>query len=182
MKTLKLFIEGKCDNVNPNPLKIKSSMDFWVMGCINQGVRMYDEDYRLQNRLLSQFYRVGTNKLILKLKDVNWFDGTWVTANDVKRSIEEYSKSSEDFEYDFLKNVVGFEEFIQGKSDISGLRTIDRRTLEVYFKHYDRYFDNMLLQPLIPPELNQWLGCGSYEYQGKKEKRLEFEDNKKFHF
>lgn len=173
------FLEGDSP-LNLSPTTMKTNLDFWIVGCIYQGVRMYDETYTLNNRILEKFTIEG-NTLFLKIKKIQWHDNSEVTAQDLKRSIE-FTFKNRNLNYEtYLKKVIGFDEFKKGvTSDISGLRVVNSKILQVDFVEYDDYFNYMLLQPILIPA-KPAMGCGPYKLQSIEENKVVLVRNEEFH-
>lgn len=114
----------------------QSIMNYSMNGTFNG-----DEDYKLSNGGGADIeFKPEENKAIIKIHPkYTWNDGVPVTAKDFIR----YYLIIADKDYDGvrfdgdMRNVVGIEEYNKGEAkEISGLKAIDDKTLEITFKKF----------------------------------------------
>lgn len=114
----------------------QSIMNYSMNGTFNG-----DEDYKLANGGGADIeFKPEEKKAIIKIHPkYTWNDGVPVTAKDFIR----YYKTIADKDYDGvrfdddMRNVVGIEEYNKGEAqEISGLKAIDDKTLEITFKEF----------------------------------------------
>ncbi|MCB0394455.1 MAG: hypothetical protein KDD25_07840, partial [Bdellovibrionales bacterium] len=71
-------------------------------------------------------------ELNIKIKDIQFSDGTPVSSNDVVRAIERCVRKTEEFGTESLKRIVGYKEFIDGKAKtMSGVKEINSKNLSI---------------------------------------------------
>lgn len=115
--------------------------DMSILQYSTNGTFNNDEDYKLTNGGGADVeFKPEENKAIIKIHPkYTWNDGVPVTAKDFVR----YYLIIADKEYDGvrfdddMRNVVGIEEYNKGEAkEISGLKIVDDKTLEITFKEF----------------------------------------------
>ena len=114
--------------------------DSSIGGLIDESMFEYDENRKLTNTGLASIEFDVENKtatVILNSKDYKWSDGQPVTIDDYIFAYQaignkDYTGVRYDDDY---KNVVGMEEYHDGKADsVSGLEKVDDYTVKIHFK------------------------------------------------
>ena len=114
--------------------------DSSIGGLIDESMFDYDENRKLTNTGLSSIEFDVENKtatVTLNSKDYKWSDGQPVTIDDYIFAYQaignkDYTGVRYDDDY---KNVVGMEEYHDGKADsVSGLEKVDDYTVKIHFK------------------------------------------------
>ena len=114
--------------------------DSSIGGLIDESMFDYDENRKLTNTGLASIEFDVENKtatVILNSKDYKWSDGQPVTIDDYIFAYQaignkDYTGVRYDDDY---KNVVGMEEYHDGKADsVSGLEKVDDYTVKIHFK------------------------------------------------
>ena len=122
-------------------LYAEKSNDMTITGFINPGLYGSDGDYKIDDSGLAKLtFDQANKKVTIKIPEgVTWTDGQPLTIEDVIYPY--YVVGHKDYTgirygSDF-KNVVGMEEYHEGKSDtISGLKKVDDYTLEISYKEF----------------------------------------------
>ena len=122
-------------------LYAEKSNDMTITGFINPGLYGSDGDYKIDDSGLAKLtFDQANKKVTIKIPEgVTWTDGQPLTIEDVIYPY--YVVGHKDYTgirygSDF-KNVVGMEEYHDGKSDtISGLKKVDDYTLEISYKEF----------------------------------------------
>ncbi|WP_314237547.1 oligopeptide ABC transporter substrate-binding protein [Abiotrophia defectiva] len=122
-------------------LYAEKSNDMTITGFINPGLYGSDGDYKIDDSGLAKLtFDQANKKVTIKIPEgVTWTDGQPLTIEDVIYPY--YVVGHKDYTgirygSDF-KNVVGMEEYHDGKSDtISGLKKVDYYTLEISYKEF----------------------------------------------
>ena len=114
--------------------------DSTIGGLIDESMFEYDENRKLTNTGLASIEFDVENKtatVTLNSKDYKWSDGQPVTIDDYIFAYQaignkDYTGVRYDDDY---KNVVGMEEYHDGKADsVSGLEKVDDYTVKIHFK------------------------------------------------
>ena len=114
--------------------------DSSIGGLIDESMFDYDENRKLTNTGLESIEFDVENKtatVTLNSKDYKWSDGQPVTIDDYIFAYQaignkDYTGARYDDDY---KNVVGMEEYHDGKADsVSGLEKVDDYTVKIHFK------------------------------------------------
>ena len=114
--------------------------DSSIGGLIDESMFDYDENRKLTNTGLASIEFNVENKtatVTLNSKDYKWSDGQPVTIDDYIFAYQaignkDYTGVRYDDDY---KNVVGMEEYHEGKADsVSGLEKVDDYTVKIHFK------------------------------------------------
>ena len=114
--------------------------DSTIGGLIDESMFEYDENRKLTNTGLASIQFDVENKtatVTLNSKDYKWSDGQPVTIDDYIFAYQaignkDYTGVRYDDDY---KNVVGMEEYHEGKADsVSGLEKVDDYTVKIHFK------------------------------------------------
>ena len=114
--------------------------DSSIGGLIDESMFEYDENRKLTNTGLASIEFDVENKtatVTLNSKDYKWSDGQPVTIDDYIFAYQaignkDYTGARYDDDY---KNVVGMEEYHDGKADsVSGLEKVDDYTVKIHFK------------------------------------------------
>ena len=114
--------------------------DSSIGGLIDESMFDYDENRKLTNTGLASIEFDVENKtatVTLNSKDYKWSDGQPVTIDDYIFAYQaignkDYTGARYDDDY---KNVVGMEEYHDGKADsVSGLEKVDDYTVKIHFK------------------------------------------------
>ena len=114
--------------------------DSTIGGLIDESMFEYDENRKLTNTGLASIEFDVENKtatVTLNSKDYKWSDGQPVTIDDYIFAYQaignkDYTGVRYDDDY---KNVVGMEEYHEGKADsVSGLEKVDDYTVKIHFK------------------------------------------------
>ena len=114
--------------------------DSSIGGLIDESMFEYDENRKLTNTGLASIEFDVENKTVtvtLNSKDYKWSDGQPVTIDDYIFAYQaignkDYTGVRYDDDY---KNVVGMEEYHDGKADsVSGLEKVDDYTVKIHFK------------------------------------------------
>lgn len=114
--------------------------DSSIGGLIDESMFEYDENRKLTNTGLASIQFDVENKtatVTLNSKDYKWSDGQPVTIDDYIFAYQaignkDYTGVRYDDDY---KNVVGMEEYHDGKADsVSGLEKVDDYTVKIHFK------------------------------------------------
>lgn len=114
--------------------------DSSIGGLIDESMFDYDENRKLTNTGLASIKFDVENKtatVTLNSKDYKWSDGQPVTIDDYIFAYQaignkDYTGARYDDDY---KNVVGMEEYHDGKADsVSGLEKVDDYTVKIHFK------------------------------------------------
>lgn len=116
--------------------------DMSIMGWIMNGSFDVDKDYKLaKGGACDVDFKPEEKKAIIKIHPkYTWSDGVPVTSKDFLRYYliigdKDYKGVRYGTDY---RNVVGMEEYNQGKTDkIEGVKIIDDKTFEVQFKEFD---------------------------------------------
>ena len=114
--------------------------DSSIGGLIDESMFDYDENRKLTNTGLASIEFDVENKtatVTLNSKDYKWSDGQPVTIDDyifAYQAIGNKDYTGVRYDDDF-KNVVGMEEYHEGKADsVSGLEKVDDYTVKIHFK------------------------------------------------
>ena len=114
--------------------------DSTIGGLVDESMFEYDENRKLTNTGLASIEFDVENKtatVTLNSKDYKWSDGQPVTIDDYIFAYQaignkDYTGVRYDDDY---KNVVGMEEYHDGKADsVSGLEKVDDYTMKIHFK------------------------------------------------
>ena len=114
--------------------------DSTIGGLVDESMFEYDENRKLTNTGLASIEFDVENKtatVTLNSKDYKWSDGQPVTIDDYIFAYQaignkDYTGVRYDDDY---KNVVGMEEYHEGKADsVSGLEKVDDYTVKIHFK------------------------------------------------
>ena len=114
--------------------------DSSIGGLVDESMFDYDENRKLTNTGLASIEFDVENKtatVTLNSKDYKWSDGQPVTIDDYIFAYQaignkDYTGARYDDDY---KNVVGMEEYHDGKADsVSGLEKVDDYTVKIHFK------------------------------------------------
>ena len=118
----------------------QDTTDSSIGGLIDESMFEYDENRKLTNTGLASIEFDVENKtatVTLNSKDYKWSDGQPVTIDDYIFAYQaignkDYTGVRYDDDY---KNVVGMEEYHDGKADsVSGLEKVDDYTVKIHFK------------------------------------------------
>ena len=118
----------------------QDTTDSSIGGLIDESMFEYDENRKLTNTGLASIQFDVENKtatVTLNSKDYKWSDGQPVTIDDYIFAYQaignkDYTGVRYDDDY---KNVVGMEEYHDGKADsVSGLEKVDDYTVKIHFK------------------------------------------------
>ena len=118
----------------------QDTTDSSIGGLIDESMFEYDENRKLTNTGLASIEFDVENKtatVTLNSKDYKWSDGQPVTIDDYIFAYQaignkDYTGARYDDDY---KNVVGMEEYHDGKADsVSGLEKVDDYTVKIHFK------------------------------------------------
>ena len=118
----------------------QDTTDSSIGGLIDESMFEYDENRKLTNTGLASIEFDVENKtatVTLNSKDYKWSDGQPVTIDDYIFAYQaignkDYTGVRYDDDY---KNVVGMEEYHEGKADsVSGLEKVDDYTVKIHFK------------------------------------------------
>ena len=118
----------------------QDTTDSSIGGLIDESMFDYDENRKLTNTGLASIEFDVENKtatVTLNSKDYKWSDGQPVTIDDYIFAYQaignkDYTGARYDDDY---KNVVGMEEYHDGKADsVSGLEKVDDYTVKIHFK------------------------------------------------
>lgn len=182
---IKLFIEGQSEN-RINPLLYRNDVDAWLMGCIYQGMMMYDEEIKLTHRLTKSVIHNNDYTIFqITLKDnLIWTDGVPITSNDIKFTINMILHPKADYwQTSHFQN-------------IDNMVIIDSKNLLIKLKKADSLFNQRLLLPIIPCHVfseigidsffnnthnDPYIGCGPYKLIKKDNGEFFFERNNDFH-
>ena len=118
----------------------QDTTDLSIGGLIDESMFEYDENRKLTNTGFASIEFDVENKtatVTLNSKDYKWSDGQPVTIDDYIFAYQaignkDYTGARYDDDY---KNVVGMEEYHDGKADsVSGLEKVDDYTVKIHFK------------------------------------------------
>ena len=118
----------------------QDTTDLSIGGLVDESMFEYDENRKLTNTGLASIQFDVENKtatVTLNSKDYKWSDGQPVTIDDYIFAYQaignkDYTGVRYDDDY---KNVVGMEEYHDGKADsVSGLEKVDDYTVKIHFK------------------------------------------------
>ena len=118
----------------------QDTTDSSIGGLIDESMFEYDENRKLTNTGLASIefdVEKKTATVTLNSKDYKWSDGQPVTIDDYIFAYQaignkDYTGARYDDDY---KNVVGMEEYHDGKADsVSGLEKVDDYTVKIHFK------------------------------------------------
>ena len=118
----------------------QDTTDSSIGGLVDESMFEYDENRKLTNTGLASIQFDVENKtatVTLNSKDYKWSDGQPVTIDDYIFAYQaignkDYTGVRYDDDY---KNVVGMEEYHEGKADsVSGLEKVDDYTVKIHFK------------------------------------------------
>lgn len=118
----------------------QDTTDSSIGGLVDESMFEYDENRKLTNTGLASIQFDVENKtatVTLNSKDYKWSDGQPVTIDDYIFAYQaignkDYTGVRYDDDY---KNVVGMEEYHDGKADsVSGLEKVDDYTVKIHFK------------------------------------------------
>ena len=118
----------------------QDTTDSSIGGLVDESMFEYDENRKLTNTGLASIQFDVENKtatVTLNSKDYKWSDGQPVTIDDyifAYQSIGNKDYTGVRYDDDY-KNVVGMEEYHEGKADsVSGLEKVDDYTVKIHFK------------------------------------------------
>ncbi|MEJ8304951.1 ABC transporter substrate-binding protein [Saccharibacillus sacchari] len=124
-----------------NPLFHQTSYDYYVDYLVFPSLTKVKTDGTYENDLADDIKISDDNKTYTFhiRDDANYSDGTPVTASDYLFALKIYLDSSYDGQADPLSwNIVGGKEYNEGTAtDISGVKVIDDKTVEVTVSDYD---------------------------------------------
>ena len=118
----------------------QDTTDSSIGGLVDESMFEYDENRKLTNTGLASIQFDVENKtatVTLNSKDYKWSDGQPVTIDDyifAYQAIGKKDYTGVRYDDDY-KNVVGMEEYHEGKADsVSGLEKVDDYTVKIHFK------------------------------------------------
>ena len=118
----------------------QDTTDSSIGGLVDESMFEYDENRKLTNTGLASIQFDVENKtatVTLNSKDYKWSDGQPVTIDDyifAYQAIGNKNYTGVRYDDDY-KNVVGMEEYHEGKADsVSGLEKVDDYTVKIHFK------------------------------------------------
>ncbi|MDO3413239.1 ABC transporter substrate-binding protein [Saccharibacillus sp. CPCC 101409] len=124
-----------------NPMFYQTTYDAYVNNLIFPSLLKIKGDGTYENDLAESIDISDDNKTYtFKIRDdANYTDGTPVTAGDYLFAMKVYMDASYDGQSDPLSwNVVGAQDYHDGKAkDISGIKVVDDKTVEVTVSDYD---------------------------------------------
>lgn len=147
--SINLFIDGRLPlNIDKN--NYSTNLDFWIMGCIYQGIRMYDKSYKLSDRLLTYFdFNDVTSKYILKFKKITDSSGKLLSIEDIKKSIEDNLKNIREGNKQKYNDILGIKRFFLSlDNNISGIEVINQNTMYIHVNKKNLNIENLLLLPV----------------------------------
>ncbi|WP_411342577.1 ABC transporter substrate-binding protein [Paenibacillus sp. WLX1005] len=197
--TLRLFIKGKSEN-KINPLLYDNSVDLWLMGCIYQGIMMFNDDLVLIGRLSQSLICENDYKsYILTLKEgLKWNDGHSITTEDILFTIQWLLQpEAPDHLSKYFLNIISAKNYkTKSTNDIEGIKLIDDYRIQFLLEAPDPYFNQRLLLPIIPKHIfenvsvedfynnrykDEYIGSGPYKLIKKESSKFLFSKNEYFH-
>lgn len=197
--TIRLFIKGKSEN-RINPLLYNNIVDLWLMGCIYQGIMMFNDELELTGRLSENLTSNNDYTLYtLTLKDqLKWNDGHPITTKDISYTIELLlNEAAPSHLSKYFLNIISAEEFREKKSNkIKGINILNDQIIQFSLKNPDPFFNQRLLLPIIPEHIfkniipedfysntysNNYIGSGPFKLLSKEIDKFIFEKNERFH-
>ena len=148
-KVINLFIEGTAP-INLGVLNYKTDLDFWTIGCMYQGLMMFDEHYHLVNRVIDSYkYDSSTKTINVCLKDAMWSDGSKITSEDIKESLKYRLKYTKTFKLClFMRSLKNFNENnLQNNPELLPIRIINDKEFVISVQNKDVYLKNIFLLP-----------------------------------
>ncbi|QPR80622.1 hypothetical protein I6G77_27780 (plasmid) [Bacillus tropicus] len=199
INTIKLLLKGESE-FRFNPLLWRTEADLWIMGCMYQGIMMFDENLEIADRLTKKV-DLSNNSMecTLELKeDLYWSDGTPISTYDIEFTIKVLlNPSFEGNRGNHLLNIVGALEYKEGiKKDIEGIGILNDKNIKFQFIKPDESFKRRLLLPIIPKHIfkkypvkefpqkvtqEKFVSCGPYNLKGFTKKNFKFQKNDTFH-
>ncbi|MGI6468050.1 MAG: ABC transporter substrate-binding protein [Syntrophomonadaceae bacterium] len=175
---------------NLEPALIASHEERLIASMLYEGLVRWDEAGNKIQPLLADEWKYEENgqKIVFRLKNVQFSNGKKVQASDIKTCWEKTLASSKEWSHMALfLPVAGGSDFIQGKSpEIAGVKAINEKTLEVTLTAPNAAFIHMLTNPVFwiydsqdsarPPA-----GTGPFIVQQNDGQRLALLQNENYH-
>lgn len=137
-----------------DPNKQRSATSSFILANLYRNLFYYSNDKGLVADLAESCQRDSKNRLICKLKDIKWSDGTPLTANDFLKTYQKILdvKTSAP-RADLLFKIKNAEEIYQGKLPLKslGIEALDQKTLRYTFKSFDSEFEFNLANNILAP-------------------------------
>jgi len=134
-----------------DPLKIKNSWELQVISNIYEGMVVYNSETRKIEPALAKEWSSTSDGLTytFRLRDKAYFhSGKEVTASDIKASWERAIKHSSAATWYIFKNINGYEQFYNGKTeDVAGITVLNDDILQVTLDTPDEMFLLKLTHP-----------------------------------
>ena len=122
------------DTTNPLKTKNKQLMDIYQL--VFEPLICLDSQYRIKLCLATEYAKTSANTYIVKIDNsVKWSDGTSVTANDVKYTVD-LLKSTDNIYSENVKN-------------ISSVEAIDNSTVKFNLTEETYFFEYNLIFPIM---------------------------------
>ncbi|HHB1887435.1 ABC transporter substrate-binding protein [Bacillus cereus] len=199
INAIKLLLKGESE-FRFNPLLWRTEADLWIMGCMYQGIMMFDENLEISDRLTKKVDLINDSmECTLELKeDLYWSDGTPISTYDIEFTIKVLlNPSFKGNRGNHLLNIMGALEYKEGiKKDIEGIEILNDRNIKFQFIKPDESFKRRLLLPIIPKHIfekysvNEFLhkvideecvSCGPYKLKSFTKNNFKFQKNDTFH-
>ncbi|HCF51499.1 MAG TPA: hypothetical protein DER60_14530 [Syntrophomonas sp.] len=172
------------------PARILSHEERLVGSMLYEGLVQYDEPGKQAKPLLADEWKYEENgqKIVFKLRNVQFSNGKKVQAADVKTCWEKtLAGSKEGSHISLFLPIAGSSDFLQGKSsEIAGLKASNGNILEITLTTPNAAFIYMLTHPVfwvydskdsaVPPP-----GTGPFILQQNSEQRLSLLQNENHH-
>lgn len=142
-----IYEEKSFKNINP----IETQVDIVTMlsKLVYNGLFEYNEDTILNEKLVSNYAKIGEKNYIFKLKENIYFqNGQPLTSADVKNTIEKIYSSN----YSIYSELV---------NNIQNVKVIDNKTFRINLIENEEEFERNLIFPIICDEVN--MGTGIYK-------------------
>lgn len=123
------------DNINPISTKNRDIIN--ISTILYEPLLSLTEDYQIKMALAKECSKIDGKSYVVKLKDdIKWDDGTPITANDVKFTIEKMKEG---------KSV-----YSSNASNIQSVEVIDEKTIRINLAKEEPFFEYNLVFPIMP--------------------------------
>lgn len=152
-----------------DPNKQRSATSSFILSNLYRNLFYYSNEKGLTLDLAESCKRDSQRRLICKLKDTKWSDGTSVTAHEFLKTYHKILdvKNSAP-RADLLFKIKNAEEIYKGKLPVKslGVEVLDQKTLRYTFKEFDSEFEYNLANNILAPTKSD-LSAFSGPYQVK---------------
>lgn len=132
------------DTINPILSKNRNVQELSKL--IFDSLLTINEEYRIQNNIVSEYSLVGEKDYLIKLKEgIKWNDGTELTAADIKFTIDKIKDNN-------INSI-----YKESLKDVTDLEIIDEHTIRINLSKAVPFFEYNLTFPIL---------CSSY-YEGE---------------